>query len=136
MSLLTVQVLVNQAIEKVWDSFTQAEHVQHWNFASPDWHCPSASNQFVEGGEFHYIMAAKDASFEFDFWGTFDTIIQQQFLYITLGDGSKMEVFFEKQGNQTLVTENFEPETMNTHELQVMGWQSILNQFKKYVEGE
>jgi hypothetical protein len=47
-----------------------------------------------------------------------------------------MEVFFEKQGNQTLVTENFEPETMNTHELQVMGWQSILNQFKKYVEGE
>ena len=32
------------------------------------------------------------------------------------------------------VTETFDPEKENTIELQQMGWQNILNNFKKYVE--
>jgi hypothetical protein len=36
--------------------------------------------------------------------------------------------------NGVQVTETFEAETMNTLELQKMGWQAILNNFKKYIE--
>jgi hypothetical protein len=35
---------------------------------------------------------------------------------------------------QVMVIESFEAETENTEELQQMGWQAILNNFKKYTE--
>ncbi len=35
----------------------------------------------------------------------------------------------------TLVTEQFEPEQQNPEEMQQMGWQMILNNFKEYTEG-
>lgn len=51
-------------------------------------------------------MAAKDGSFEFDFYST----------------------------NGTEVREVFDPENQNPPEMQQQGWQAILNQFKRYVE--
>jgi len=38
-------------------------------------------------------------------------------------------------GATTLVTEQFEPENQNPEEMQQMGWQMILNNFKEYTEG-
>lgn len=35
----------------------------------------------------------------------------------------------------TKVTEVFEPETVNSADMQKQGWQSILDNFKKYTEG-
>ena len=132
--MLRVETQINASLEIVWDCFTNPIHVVNWNFASDDWHCPKATNDFVEGGEFHYIMAAKDASFEFDFWGTFQQIEEFKTLEITLGDGRKMSVNFEAKHHVTEVKEFFEPETQNSHELQLAGWQAILTHFKKYVE--
>jgi hypothetical protein len=51
-----------------------------------------------------------------------------------LGDGRKMSVSFEKINNATQITEEFEPETENSIELQQAGWQMILDNFKKYCE--
>jgi uncharacterized protein YndB with AHSA1/START domain len=67
MKLITVKAKINAPLSQVWEYWTIANHVTHWNFASPDWHCPSAESNFIEGGEFHYLMAAKDGSFQFDF---------------------------------------------------------------------
>ena len=79
-------------------------------------------------------MAAKDGSFEFDFWGTFQQIVAFEKLEIVLGDGRKMSVIFESKGGETILTELFEPESENSHELQKEGWQSILCSFKNYVQ--
>lgn len=134
MDLISVQSSINAPIDKVWQCWTQAEHIKNWNFASPDWHCPVASNNLVAGGEFHYIMAAKDQSFEFDFWGTYTSIETKKSIDVILGDSRKMSVTFEVKGKETIVTELFEPEQINSPELQKTGWQSILDNFKKYVE--
>ena len=104
----------------------------HWNFASTDWHCPNATNKLEVGGEFHYIMAAKGGSESFDFWGTYQSIEFNKHIDILLGDGRKMIVSFEETSEGTLLTEQFEPETMNAIELQEAGWQSILDNFKNY----
>ncbi len=69
MKLITVKATINAPLSQVWEKWTNALHVTKWNFASPDWHCPSAENNFVAGGEFHHLMAAKDGSFQFDFLG-------------------------------------------------------------------
>jgi uncharacterized protein YndB with AHSA1/START domain len=132
--MIQVQTQIQASVETVWDCFTNPKHVIHWNFASPDWHCPKATNDLIEGGEFHYTMEAKDDSFEFDFWGTFQQIVAFEKLGIVLGDGRKMSVIFESKGDETILTELFEPESENSHELQKAGWQAILSNFKNYVQ--
>ncbi|RXK48772.1 SRPBCC domain-containing protein [Aquirufa rosea] len=134
MSRIEVIVNIIAPLEKVWDCWTQAEHVKHWNFASDDWHCPEAHNTLEEGKEFHYLMAAKDGSFSFDFWGTFTQIEPLKNLEITLGDGRQVSIHFIPEGEGVLIKESFEPENQNPTEMQHMGWQMILNNFKKYVE--
>lgn len=134
MKRLTVQNLINAPINKVWQFWTEAKHVQAWNFASPDWHCPAATVNLEVGGEFHFTMAAKNESASFDFWGTYQQIENEQLLEILIGDGRKMTVTFEKSGNETQIIEDFEPENENPIELQQAGWQMILNNFKDYCE--
>ncbi|RVU24107.1 hypothetical protein EOJ36_09265 [Sandaracinomonas limnophila] len=133
MSKITVSANINSPINEVWEKWTNPTHVLHWNFAHESWHCPKATADLQVGGEFHYLMAAKDASFEFDFWGTFQEIEKEKYIKILLGDGREMEVFFHQNVNRTEVSEVFDPENQNPHEMQQQGWQSILNQFKKYV---
>ncbi len=134
MKLITVKATINAPLSQVWEKWTNAHHVTKWNFASPDWHCPTAENNFVEEGEFHHLMAAKDGSFQFDFWGTYQKIEPQKSIEILLGDGRKMFVYFEKSGDQTIIEERFEPENENSEELQQAGWQAILDNFKQYAE--
>ncbi|NBW03456.1 MAG: hypothetical protein EBR87_07070 [Cytophagia bacterium] len=134
--MIEVQIQIRASVETVWDCFTNPKHIVHWNFASPDWHCPKAINDLREGGEFHYTMAAKDGSFEFDFWGTFQQIEDVKKLEIVLGDDRKMSVIFDSKGDETILTELFEPESENSIELQKAGWQAILSNFKNYVEAK
>lgn len=135
MDLITVESIIEAPIDMVWDFWTKPEHVMHWNFASNDWHCPKANSDFNVGGEFHYIMAAKDGSVEFDFCGTFTKIIDKTFIEIFLEDGRELNIQFESEGSSTKIIETFEPEEVNSMELQKQGWQAILNNFKLYVEG-
>ena len=134
MNLIKVETIINAPITKVWDSWTKEEHVKNWNFASSDWHCRNATNNLVVGGEFHYIMSAKDNSMSFDFWGTYEKIETEKSIEILLGDGRKMKANFDSSDSGTIVTEEFEPEQENPAEMQREGWQTILDNFKKYFE--
>jgi uncharacterized protein YndB with AHSA1/START domain len=134
MNLITVQVTVHTPIAKVWEYWTKEEHITNWNFAVSDWHCPAATNDLIIGGEFHYTMAAKDNSFSFDYWGTYQKIEFEKQLEFILGDGRKVMVHFESTEHGTVVTEQFEPEQQNPVERQQAGWQMILDNFKNYVE--
>ena len=134
MAFITIETTISAPIAHVWEKWTSPEHVQNWNFASPDWHCPSAKSDLQAGGEFHYEMAARDGSMSFDFWGTFQRIEEQKSLEIVIGDGRKMQVTFDTTEAGTKVTEQFEPENQNPEEMQKAGWQMILDNFKNYVE--
>ena len=131
---ITVEATVNAPVEKVWSYFTQPQHVKNWNNASDDWHTPRAENDLQVGGNFVYRMEAKDGSFGFDFGGTYDAVNENEYLEYTIGDGRKVKISFIPQGTSTKVVENFEAETTNSVELQRTGWQSILDNFKKYTE--
>lgn len=134
--MITVKTLVNAPIELVWECWTQPEHIVHWNFASEDWQCPSASNPLVEGEKFSWRMEAKDGSMGFDFWGTYTRIEFQSALEYTLGDGRLVRIQFEENQDGIELTESFETEGTNSDEMQRAGWQAILNNFKKHVESQ
>jgi uncharacterized protein YndB with AHSA1/START domain len=133
---ITISATVNATPEKVWQFWNLPEHVTQWNQATPDWHCPKASSDLRVGGKFSATMAAKDGSFSFDFEGTYTEVIPNQLLRYTMPDGRKVEVKFVSEGNATVITETFDPETENPIEMQEAGWQMILNSFKSYAESK
>ena len=131
---ITVETTVSADINKVWTYWTQPEHIMNWNFASDDWHCPSAENDPVTGGRFRSTMAAKDGSMSFEFEGTYDEVIDQKKIAYAMPDGREVTVEFEDLGNAVKVTESFDPEQSNPEEMQRGGWQTILDNFKSYTE--
>jgi uncharacterized protein YndB with AHSA1/START domain len=136
---ITVQVTVKRPLSKVWDYYNLPEHVTGWNFASDDWCCPSARSDLRVGGSFSSRMEAKDGSSGFDFGGFYTDIIDQSLIKYTMGEpenpSRKAEVRFESlSDDETKVTVQFEPENENPVEMQQAGWQSILDNFKKYTQ--
>ncbi|MCB1191331.1 MAG: SRPBCC domain-containing protein [Leptospiraceae bacterium] len=131
---ITIQSIIKADIKKVWDYYTVPEHITKWNFASEDWCCPAAENDLRIGGKYKARMEAKDKSFGFDFEATYNEIsIGEKFKY-TLEDQREVSVSFENLGEQSKIVVTFDAETENSEEMQKNGWQSILDNFKKYVE--
>ncbi len=132
--IITVIAEVNAPVTKVWESWTTPGHIMNWNQATDDWHCPAATNDVKTGGKFSTTMAAKDGSFSFEFGGDYIEVKENDLIVATMNDGRMWKTLFKENGNTTTVIERFEAEAMNSLELQQGGWQSILNNFKKYTE--
>ncbi len=132
--VITVQVLINAPTKKVWEFWTEPQHIIKWTFASDDWHAPYAENDLRIDGKFKTTMAAKDGSMSFDFEGIYTDVQTYKLIEYVLGDGRKVNISFESGDNVTTVTETFDPESENSVDLQRDGWQAILDNFKNYVE--
>jgi uncharacterized protein YndB with AHSA1/START domain len=133
-SKITVKATVQANKAKVWECYTQPEHIIHWNFATDDWKCPHASNDMRVGGKYSARMEAKDGSFGFDFEAVYTAIDPGNSFTFTMPDGRVVDLMFVDQDGATEVTTMFDPESMNPIEMQEAGWQMILNNFKKYTE--
>lgn len=133
-TVITVEATVNAPVEKVWQSWTNPEHITKWNFASPDWHTPRATNDLRVGGKFMSRMEAKDGSFGFDFVGIYDDVKKHELIEYHLPDGRNVKTTFKSKGAQTEIITNFDAENQNPVEMQKGGWQSIMNNFKDYTE--
>jgi uncharacterized protein YndB with AHSA1/START domain len=140
---ITIQNIISAPVSTTWECYTSPEHIKNWNFASPDWCCPSASNDLKVGGTFSFQMEAKDGLMGFDFGGYYTALENQKLINYTMGKAEvesaelarKVEITFEKVSEDlTKITINFEPETENPVEMQQAGWQSILDNFKKYTQ--
>ena len=134
-TIITVRNIINAPVQKVWEYWTKPEHITKWNNASDDWYTPHAENDLRIGGSFVSRMEAKDGSFGFDFGGVYDDVKDKEYIEYTLGDGRKVKITFAGNENATKVIEIFEAESTNSIEMQKSGWQAILDNFKKYTEG-
>lgn len=133
-TIITTQAVIQAPIKRVWEIWTNPSHIIQWNSASNDWHTTKAENELRVGGKFMSRMEAKDGSEGFDFSGKYDNVELYKQIDYTLDDDRKVHITFDGDSKQTTVTQNFEAESMNSIELQQMGWQAILDNFKKYTE--
>ena len=131
---VTVRATVKAPIETVWRAYTSPEHVTRWNFASEDWHCPSAEIDLSVGGKHWARMEARDGSFGFDFEGVYEEIKPQEIISLVLDDGRKVRATFSDIEGATIVETVFEAESENPIEMQRDGWQAILDNFKAHAE--
>jgi uncharacterized protein YndB with AHSA1/START domain len=133
-SIITVSAVIKAPVDKVWTLWTDPMHIIHWNNASDDWHTTRAENDLRAGGKFMSRMEARDGSIGFDFTGKYTYTDQYKIIEYLIDDGRKVRIDFISHGKTTEVTETFEAEQTNSIEMQRAGWQSIMNNFKKYTE--
>lgn len=132
--VITIETTVNAPVQKAWDVWSEPKHITKWATASDDWHTPRAENDLRVGGKFSSRMEAKDGSMGFDFGGVYDEVRNHEYIAYTLSDGRKVTVKFTSVGDGVKVVQTFEAEDQNPLEMQQVGWQAILNNFKKYTE--
>lgn len=132
---ITIQAQIAANAEKVWQYWTGPQHITQWNNASPDWHTPRAENDLRVGGSFSSRMEAKDGSMGFDFGGIYTAVEPLTHIAYTLGDGRKVDNRFASEGGSCTITTVFDAEEMHPYAFQQAGWQAILDNFKKYTEG-
>lgn len=133
-SPISVETTINAPIAKVWEYWNTPEHIERWAFASDDWEARDAENDLREGGKFKTTMAAKDGSESFDFTGVYTTVKEHERIEYDMSDGRHVKVAFTESPEGVKIVETFDPENENPPEVQREGWQSILDNFKKYVE--
>jgi uncharacterized protein YndB with AHSA1/START domain len=135
-TIITIKSEINLPVKKVWKLWTTPEDIVKWNHASDDWHTPKAVNDLRKGGSFNFRMEARDGSMGFDFFGVYESVIPNNNICYTLGDGRKVDISFEEKESRTEIVECFEAESTHLVEMQRSGWQSILDNFRKYAESK
>jgi uncharacterized protein YndB with AHSA1/START domain len=130
-----VSVLVKGSVDQVWQCWINPQDILKWYHASPDWFVKHATNKLKVGGKFNYGMYAKNGSDGFDLIGTYFEIEVNKLIKYSF-DGSDREVTttFQKKGDKVKVTQSFDPEMINPIEMQLKGWQAILDNFKLVCE--
>ncbi len=88
-------------------------------------------------------MQAKDGSAGFNFTGSYTEVEEYTTLKYLMdkgeGEPSSRDCnihFIDKGNDTTKVVEEFYPKSENSIEMQKAGWQAILDNFKKFVEGK
>lgn len=132
---ITVETTIKAPVDQVWRAWTTPEDIKQWNSASADWHTTAASVDLREGGSFSSRMEAKDGSMGFDFAGTYTKILPNQLIECAFGDRS-LRVEFVPSPSGVTVRETFDAESTHSVEQQREGWQSILDNFARHVEGK
>ena len=133
---ITVGTTVASNPAKAREYWTHPQHIVKWNFASEDWHCPKAENDLRVGGKLKSRMEAKDGSFGFDFEGIYDEVEKEKKITYSLADGRRANTTFEDLGGKTKVTTVFDAENTHPIDMQRDGWQSILENYRKYLESD
>jgi uncharacterized protein YndB with AHSA1/START domain len=133
-AFITIRTTVHAPVEKVWQLWTDPEHIMNWNYATSDWHTPYASNDLRKEGNFLYRMEDKKGTTGFDFEGTYTELLPYEKIEFRMTDGRYVTVEFIPDNDVTSIIERFEPEENHPVELQKLGWQAILTNFRKYAE--
>lgn len=134
MTPLKVETTINAPVEKIWDYWNNPDHITKWAFAQDDWEALHPENDLQVGGKFKTTMAAKDKSASFDFEGVYTSVTEHSFIEYDMSDGRHVKIEFIQLPEGVKIVETFDPENENTEEVQVAGWQAILDNFKTYVE--
>lgn len=132
---IVVSTVVNAPIQAVWLAYTHPDDIKCWNAASADWHTTAASVDLRPGGRFCSRMEAKDGSFGFDFEGEYTRIVPNRLIEYVFGDRVAVVEFREGDAGVS-VTVTFDAETSHSEEQQRTGWQAILDNFARHVEGK
>jgi len=133
---ITVETVVNAQPNAVWSAWNNPDDIVLWNTPHETWHTTRSAVDLREGGTFSARMEAKDGSAGFEFGGVYTRIVPNKVIDFRMGDGREVNIEFVEQEGGVLVRETFDTESENSPEMQRAGWQAILDNFGRHVEGQ
>lgn len=131
---INVRAMVHADLDSVWSAWNNPADIKRWNAASEDWHTVSSTVDLRNGGSFSSRMEARDGSAGFDFSGSYTKVKEKTLIEYRLEDGRTVTVRFSTTEEGVLVEEEFDPDTQFPSDQQQAGWQSILDNFARFVE--
>ncbi|MCO5259454.1 MAG: SRPBCC domain-containing protein [Crocinitomicaceae bacterium] len=108
--------------------------MHNWLFINDDFKTTELNVDFVTGGHFSYVMASKVGDLKYEYKATYSSIRPFEKILMTLDDGRKANVLFSTSEQRTFMQMEFEPYPYQDSRAQILGWQAILDNFKKFVE--
>lgn len=132
--VLNVSVSINQSLDIVWDTWNDESHMQYWMFISDDYEVKDPRNELKIGSGFSYRMVSKNGDFDFEYAGTYTAIELNKFIAFTMKDGRRAEVVFSVIEDIVHIEMQFESVGEQDWDVQLDGWQALLNNFKDHVE--
>lgn len=134
LEILNVSININQSLDVVWDTWNDENQMKYWMFTSPDYEIKNAHNHLSIGGGYAYRMVAKSGGVDFDYGGTYTAIELNKFIAFTMTDGRKVEIVFSVIEDVVHIEMQFEAVEEQDADVQLNGWQALLNNFKNHVE--
>lgn len=126
-------ILVEAPIDMVWKHWIRPESIKQWNVPFDDWHCPEVTNDFREGGRFNFRMEQKNSQDGFNYSGIYTRITTMEYIESDCG-GRSCVVEFRAIDNNTIIREIFEPDPTTPLDVQQNFTDSVLLNFKNFVE--
>ena len=133
---IALETLVKSNIGKVWRAWNNPADIVCWSSASDDWHTTRSTVDLREGGKFFSRMEAKDGSFGFDFEGTYTKVVENRQIEYVMDDKRAVAIIFNEADDGVRIHQTFDAEDENSIDQQRDGWQNILNNFARFVEGD
>lgn len=133
MNKIAVSTTIQADKDKVWDYYTQPEHIVNWNFADPSWYCPKAKNDVRVGGKYLVRMEAKDGDMGFDIEAIYTEVNQGKGFTYKFGN-REVTVAFSELDKATRVDMSIDPDNQHSVADQQAGWHTILKNFKDYTK--
>jgi uncharacterized protein YndB with AHSA1/START domain len=131
---ITIKSTIETDIITLWHAYTEPNQIVQWNFASDDWQCPWAESDLKVGGKYTARMEARDGSYGFNFQATYTEIRPYERIVYVMDDGRVVSTTFLEANGVPTITTVFDAETQNPVEMQRKGWQSILENLKRYIQ--
>jgi uncharacterized protein YndB with AHSA1/START domain len=131
---IILKTTVMAPVEKVWQLWTDPGHIMNWNYATSEGHTHFATNDFLKEENSHFRMEEQTGTTGIDFEGTYTELLPYEKIGYRMPDGRNVTVEFFPDNDVTSIVEKFEPEKNYSIEKQILGWQAILNNFRKYAE--
>lgn len=132
--VLSVSIDINQSLDSVWDTWNDEKHMRYWLFISDDYEVKDARNDLRIGGGYSYRMVSRNGGADFDYGGVYTSIELGSYIAFTMKDGRKGEIEFSVIEDVVHLEVKFEAVEEQDANVQLNGWQALLNHFKNHVE--
>lgn len=131
---INVLTNINQSTELTWEAFTVPSHLQMWAKSADDWEVSVAENDVKIGGRLKVVLTTNENSIFLQYSGVYQKIELNQHMLLTLEDGRSLEITFSSLHDVTQVQLNIDAVSEQPLEVQLFGWQSLLDHLKVYAE--
>jgi uncharacterized protein YndB with AHSA1/START domain len=132
---IAIETCVRSNLGHTWNAWNNPEDIVRWNSAADDWHTTRSTVDLRAGGKFCSRMEAKDGSVGFDFEGTYTKVVENSQIEYVMDDGRSVAIVFTEVDGGVRIHQTFDAEDENSIAQQREGWQNILENFARFVEG-